>query len=342
MAKFLIKVNCELCGKELERHPCRLKRAPHQFCCSEHRVKWMATVKGKEHSLYNHEKRICPQCGKEFEESPSRKKKFCSIDCYAESKKQRSNCIVCGKETKRKKSKYCSRECMGIDRQERIEKTCSICGKKFAIRPCEERIHNVCSKECSDALKHVKPKYSDEDMTRYLIKLKERIGRIPNLADLRKEMELNNDALHWSLYVRRGGLQFWQKKLFGKITYYFTWENNCIEFFNKILEYPDFKTQKTFSWLKNYNNGKERAGALRIDLFYPKYKLCIEFDGEGHFQQIDWKKGNNETLEEVKERDRLKDKLIKDHGLKILRFRYDEPLTTEYVTEKLKKFIDFV
>jgi very-short-patch-repair endonuclease len=341
--KSLVKVKCKLCGKEIERHPHRLKNGVRQFCCPEHRIEWMATVKGKEHWLYNHEKRICPQCGKEFEESPCRTKKFCSIECYAESKKLRGNCIICGKEVNRNGSKYCSRECMCIDRQSRIEKTCSICGRQFTIRPCEDRgDRNVCSKKCSDALKHERPQISDEEMAQYLISLKERIGRIPSLNDLRKETSVDKGALHWALYVRRGGLRYWQKKLFGKTTYCFTWEFSCTDTFNEVLGHPDFATQKTFKWLKNNDNDKTRAGSLRIDLFYPQYDLCIEFDGEGHFKQIDWKKGKNETLEVVQKRDRLKDELLKQHGLKLLRFRYDEPLTTEYVKKRLSQFIDFV
>ncbi len=339
-----ITVRCAWCGNEIERHPYRLKRCgSNQFCCPEHRAKWMSTVKGKEHWLYNHEIRICPQCGKGFEESPSREKKFCSIECYAKSKKQRSNCLICGKEVGRNGSKYCSRECMGVDRQSKIKKTCPICGKKFTRRPCEDKGENsVCSKKCSDMLKHVKPQYSDEEMKQYLITLKNRIGRVPSLSDLKVEMTRNKDALHWALYIRRGGLRYWQQKLFGKTTYCFTWEYTCIGVFNEVLGYPDFSTQKTFPWLKHYNNGKSRAGSLRIDLFYPQYNLCIEFDGEGHFQQIDWKKGGNESLEEVQKRDRLKDRLIQKHGLKLLRFRFDEPLTTEYVRERLSQFIDLV
>lgn len=183
---------------------------------------------------------------------------------------------------------------------------------------------------------------SDEEMKQYLISLKERIGRIPCLSDLQKEMDINKNALHWALYVRRGGLRYWQKKLFGKTTYRFTWEATCIDVFNKVLGYPEFKTQKTFPWLKHHENGKKRVGALRVDLFYPQYNLCIEFDGEGHFQQIDWKKGGNESLEEVQKRDQLKDELIQAHGLKMLRFRYDEPLTTEHVKKRLSQLIDFV
>lgn len=339
----MVTVKCEWCGKEMERHPYRLKNSRKQFCCIEHKAKWMATIRGKNHWHYNHEKRACPQCGKEFEAFPSEKKKFCSLDCFAASRKQRAYCVVCGKEVSRPRQKYCSRECMGIDRHKRIKKICPICGKEFYIRPCESRgERNVCSKACSDALKREYPMVSDEEMTQYLISLKERLGRIPNLNDLRAEMEINKDALHWSLYVRRGGLRYWQKKLFGKTTYYFTWETSCIDMFNNVLGYPDYKTQKTFKWLKNYDNGKTRPGVLRIDLFYPKYNLCVEFDGEGHFQQINWRKGGNEPLEVAQSRDKLKDKLIRQHGLKLLRFRYDEPLTTEHIKKRLSQFIDFI
>lgn len=130
-----------------------------------------------------------------------------------------------------------------------------------------------------------------------------------------------------------------EKKLFGKTTYRFVWESQCIDLFNSALEYPDFIAQKTFPWLKNYNNGKSRPGSLRVDVFYPRYNLCVEFDGEGHFQEINWKKGGDDTLQKVRERDELKTKLIEEHGLHLIRFRYDEPMTTEYVKKRLENYI---
>lgn len=339
----LVTVKCAWCGKELQRHPYRIKRSSNQFCSPGHRTEWMRTVKGENHWLYNHETRKCLCCGKEFSVFPSERKKYCSLSCYHEHKAYRQQCSVCGQQVNRRGNKYCSRECMGIDRRRRIKKKCPICGKVFIVRHCEDKgDNNVCSRDCSDNLKRLKPFYSDQELADYLLDLHAEIGRIPNLHDLRQKKETNPDALHWSLYVRRGGLRYWQKKLFGKVTYRFVWESQCIDMFNSVLGNPDFMTQKTFPWLKNVNNGKSRPGSLRIDLFYPQYNLCVEFDGAGHFQEISWKKGSDESLRDIQERDRLKDFLVKKHGLKLLRFRYDEPLTTEYVMERLKDFIDFV
>ena len=336
----MVTVECTWCGKELLRHPYRVKRTPNQFCCPEHRVEWMRTVRGKEHWLYNRETRICLNCGKEFRVFPSEKKKYCNLSCYHEHKKQRQPCMVCGEQVNRKGNKYCSRECMRIGMRKRIIKTCGVCGKGFMIRPCEDRgDRNVCSKECSDIQKTINPLYSDEELKNYLLALREQLNRIPDLNDLRNAMEINPEALHWSLYVRRGGLRFWQKKLFGKTTYRFVWEDKCIELFNQALGYPEFQTQKTFPWLKNYNNGKSRPGSLRIDVFYPKHNLCVEFDGEGHFQEINWKKGGNDTLQKVRERDKLKTRLIAENGLNLIRFRYDEPMTIEYVKKRLENYI---
>jgi len=336
----VVTVKCAWCDKEMLRHPYRVKRTPNQFCCSQHRIEWMRTVKGEEHWLYNHETRICLNCGEEFSVFPSEKKKYCSLPCYYKHKTQRQLCVVCGQQVNRKGNKYCSRECMGIDRRSRIKKKCPVCGKMFIIRPCEDRgDNNVCSKDCSDKLKTLKPFYSDQELTEYLLSLHKKLERIPDLNDLRQEMDDNPNALHWALYVRRGGLRYWQKKLFGKTTYRFVWESRCIDLFNSALEYPDFIAQKTFPWLKNYNNGKSRPGSLRVDVFYPRYNLCVEFDGEGHFQEINWKKGGDDTLQKVRERDELKTKLIEEHGLHLIRFRYDEPMTTEYVKKLLENYI---
>jgi very-short-patch-repair endonuclease len=68
--------------------------------------------------------------------------------------------------------------------------------------------------------------------------------------------------------------------------------------------------------------------------------LCIEFDGEGHFREISWGKGRDESLEDIRLRDELKTKLIKEHGLNMLRFRFDEPLEAEHVKERLTEFIE--
>ncbi len=227
---------------------------------------------------------------------------------------------------------------MGKDRQKHITKKCPVCGRAFRVRQCEVVENgNTCSRKCANIFKKGRYYISDKEMATYLKGLKVKLGRIPNLTDLKYETENNDDALHWSLYVRRGGLRYWQKRLFGATTYCFIWETTCIDAFNDVLGCPEFKTQKTFKWLRNYQPGMKRPGVLRVDLYYPKYKLCVEFDGEGHFQEIPWATGTQEPLELVQHRDSIKNKLIPEHGLKLLRFRYDEPLTREHILKRLSE-----
>jgi very-short-patch-repair endonuclease len=61
--------------------------------------------------------------------------------------------------------------------------------------------------------------------------------------------------------------------------------------------------------------------------------LCIEFDGVGHFKPIQYRKGQDKDVQfaKIKARDALKDKLIPEHGMRLLRFPWYVPLTKESV-----------
>ena len=67
--------------------------------------------------------------------------------------------------------------------------------------------------------------------------------------------------------------------------------------------------------------------------------MCIEFDGEAHFKPIQFlpKQDPEKELEKVQFRDALKNELIPKNGLKLLRFRFDEPLNEAYVKNRLKE-----
>ncbi|MFA5024264.1 MAG: hypothetical protein WC523_04870 [Patescibacteria group bacterium] len=105
-------------------------------------------------------------------------------------------------------------------------------------------------------------------------------------------------------------------------------------FFNNVVQY----NQYPFSWLKN--NRK-----LEIDIWLPDIKLAIEYDGEQHFMPI--KFGSTQTKNDTQKkllacikRDKLKDKLIKEHPEEVkyfIRFNFKEKLTKECVINKLKK-----
>jgi len=181
-------------------------------------------------------------------------------------------------------------------------------------------------------------KYTDEQMEEMLRLVGEKIDRIPSARDLDKYCKEGLCPCSMT-YGLRGGIPFWQKKIFGKsLNKWRAWEYECICLFNKILGFPEFKREKRFNWLRspitNYH--------LRVDVFYPEQKLCVEFDGEAHFRPVRFLPGQDKEkdFEKIKIHDAVKNELVPQNGLNLLRFRFDEPLTDEHVKERLNQFIN--
>ena len=86
--------------------------------------------------------------------------------------------------------------------------------------------------------------------------------------------------------------------------------------------------EKQFDWLFDKPKGR-----LKIDYFLVDFNIGIEYDGEQHFKPSFT--GKWETVDKVQRRDKLKDKMCSDKGIKIIRFRYDEKLDKESVLMKI-------
>lgn len=84
-------------------------------------------------------------------------------------------------------------------------------------------------------------------------------------------------------------------------------------YFNKIK----FQKEKTFEWLRNKQN-------LYLDFYLEDYNIAIECQGIQHFIPLRRGKMTKEkaekNYEEIKQNDLLKQKLCKEHNIKILYF----------------------
>ncbi len=178
-------------------------------------------------------------------------------------------------------------------------------------------------------------KYTDEQLEQAMRALHDKLERIPSARDLNKFCK-EGLCPSAATYALRGGIPFWQKKLFGKsLRRWRAWEYECIHLFNKVLDYPEFKREKRFNWLRsplsNYH--------LRVDVYYPELKLCVEFDGVAHFKPIKFLQNQDkeEQFRRTQIHDETKNNVIPSKGLKLIRFKYDEPVTEEHVARRLSQ-----
>jgi len=86
----------------------------------------------------------------------------------------------------------------------------------------------------------------------------------------------------------------------------------------------------------HHYRGTELQG-LEIDIWVPKLKIAIEYQGEQHYQVIKhW--GGEEGLKQRIANDKKKKRLCKQMGYQLIEFRYDENITEELVLKKLRRF----
>lgn len=73
---------------------------------------------------------------------------------------------------------------------------------------------------------------------------------------------------------------------------------------------------------------------LELDIWVPEIGLGIEYQGQQHFHPVEaW--GGEEALEEQKKRDERTRSLCADKGVNLLEIDFRDPLTEEFVREKL-------
>lgn len=108
----------------------------------------------------------------------------------------------------------------------------------------------------------------------------------------------------------------------GQVTHKWVSEQRAYNIIKSL--YPDALYQYTSDWL----------GGQSLDIFIPKEKIAIEYQGAQHYMAIDFF-GGEKGLAATLERDKAKKKKCEDNGVTLIEWRFDEPLTVEYIQNKL-------
>ncbi len=76
---------------------------------------------------------------------------------------------------------------------------------------------------------------------------------------------------------------------------------------------------------------------LELDFNIPEKRLAFEYDGEQHFDRELCERVFKSDFDALKKRDRKKDSLCRRKKIKLIRIKYDEPLTKTHIKNKLKE-----
>lgn len=97
--------------------------------------------------------------------------------------------------------------------------------------------------------------------------------------------------------------------------------------------YTDVKPEKTWNWLINDMTNKN----LYVDFFIPFINTAIEFDGAQHFHYVERYHKTYEGFLNSIYRDRLKDKLLDEHGIRLIRISYKDKISKSYILNLLNE-----
>ena len=93
--------------------------------------------------------------------------------------------------------------------------------------------------------------------------------------------------------------------------------------------YPDAIYQHHEDWLDLQS----------LDIFIPSLSIAIEYQGVQHFSSVDIF-GGEEGLKDRKERDAKKRRLCELHGIDLIDWNYNEPLTKDFIFGKITQILN--
>ena len=91
------------------------------------------------------------------------------------------------------------------------------------------------------------------------------------------------------------------------------------------------------NWQQTFDSCRfpKTNGVLRFDFYLSDYQTAIEFNGEQHYQEMEWV---SDTLEEIQARDKFKINWCKEHNIKIIVIPYTDlgKINEQYIKQILQ------
>ena len=107
-------------------------------------------------------------------------------------------------------------------------------------------------------------------------------------------------------------------------------EKQVSKILDEVIGESNYSREHSWEWLVN-KNGKR----MYVDFYIQNKNLVIEYDGEQHFKFIPRFHKTEEDFKKQLERDRLKNELLNEKGIKVVRIPYTDKITKEYICKLL-------
>ena len=109
-------------------------------------------------------------------------------------------------------------------------------------------------------------------------------------------------------------------------------EKTCIDICEKIIGERATIGKAPFDFLKG-----DKGTKLTVDAYFPKNKIVVEYMGKQHYEDVQLMNRREGRKEQRKRYDNLKEIMLREHGIKLIRIKFDEELNEDNLRRILKK-----
>lgn len=103
-------------------------------------------------------------------------------------------------------------------------------------------------------------------------------------------------------------------------------EKEISKILDELLGRDNYETQKTWNWLRS-DTGKN----LKVDFYIPSMSIAIEYDGQQHYNYIEYFHKTTENFKRSQALDKIKDTELEKHNIKLVRIPYTQEITEELI-----------